>query len=239
MQLDLDNPVAVAYSKLALKSFEPVSDVFEIELVQCITPKTLLPELIDLTWKGKTPSEIASFHSTYRMIKRIQNGEHFWIMEHDAYLIPEHIDTFRKVLSKDHQFATCVVGMATECFTVSANVAKIYCENVERGRAFGNMSNLHRATDRWAKNCRNRQNNVYWPLNWKKDPLWVRRMGVACNATDAHSNPLGIELAPVAQLIDPTVGSSLPDRKDREKAKKNVDLSVIQPWMEIVDISKN
>lgn len=237
MQVDLDNPIAVAYSKLALESFERVSDVFEIEVVQCITPKTYLPELKDLKWKGKTPSEVASFHSTYRMLKRIAQGERFWIMEHDAYLIPEHEETFRKVLKKYKQMGTIVVGMATECFTVCPDVAKIYCENVERGRAYGNMSNLHRSTDRWAKNADNKRNNVYWPLDWKKSLDWVRRMGVACNASDAHRNPLGVELAPVAQLIDPTVGSSLPDRDDVEKAKKNIDLSVIQPWMEIVSIA--
>lgn len=239
MQIDLDNPVAVAYSVLALKSFEPVQDIFEIEVVQCVTPKTFLPELSDLIWKGKTPSEVASFHSTYRMLKRIAAGERFWIMEHDAYLIPEHIPTFRKIMTKYKQMGTCVIGMATECFTVNPKVAKIYCENVERGRAYGNMSNLHRSTDRWARNCGNTRNNVYWPLDWKKDASWVRRTGVATNATSAHHDPIGIELAPVAQLIDPTVGSSLPDRKDKEKAKKNVDLSKIQPWMEVVDISPN
>lgn len=237
MQLDFDNPIAVAYSKLALQSFEPVKDIFNIEVVQCITPQTYLPELSHLTWNKKTPSEVASFHSTYRMLKRIEQGEKLWIMEHDAYLIPEHEDTFRKVLGKYEELAVVVVGMATECFTASPDVARIYCENVERGRAYGNMSNLHKSTNRWASNCRNRRNCVYWPLDWKKSDEWVRRMGIACNVDNAHRNPIGIEKAPVAQLIDPKVGSSLPDRKDKQKAKKNVDLSVIQPWMEIVDIS--
>jgi len=237
MQIDLDNPIAVAYSELALRSFEPVKDIFNIEVVQCITPQTYLPSLSHLVWKHKTPSEIASFHSTYRMLKRIEHGEKLWIMEHDAYLIPENEATFRKVLGKYEQLAVAVVGMATECFTANAEVARIYCENVERGRAYGNMSNLHKSTNRWASNCRNRMNNVYWPLDWKKSSDWVRKMGIACNVDDARHDPLGIEDAPVAQLIDPLVGSSLPDRKDKQKAKKNIDLSKIQPWMEIVDIS--
>ena len=45
MQVDLNNPLAVKYMEYALKSFECVSDIFEIEVIQCITPDTFLPEL--------------------------------------------------------------------------------------------------------------------------------------------------------------------------------------------------
>ena len=85
MQVDLNNPLAVRYHERALESFQPVEDVFKIEVIQCITPDTLLEELSFISPKSRSPQEMGSFHSNYRMIKRISKGEVFWIMEHDAY----------------------------------------------------------------------------------------------------------------------------------------------------------
>ena len=45
MGVDLNNPLAVKYNELSLKSFECVSDVLNINVIQCITPDTLFPHL--------------------------------------------------------------------------------------------------------------------------------------------------------------------------------------------------
>ena len=42
MNVDLNNPLAVKYHQLSLKSFECVKDIFNINVLQCITPDTLL-----------------------------------------------------------------------------------------------------------------------------------------------------------------------------------------------------
>ena len=83
MNVDLNNPLAVKYHQLSLKSFECVKDIFNINVLQCITPDTLL----DISFsdkKKRSPQEEATICSQYRLIERISQGEKLFVMEHDA-----------------------------------------------------------------------------------------------------------------------------------------------------------
>lgn len=209
MGVDLDNPLAVRYHELSLKSFESVSDIFKINVIQCITPKTLLDLKLSAN-KGRSPQEEAHIHSTYRLMKRILNGERWWIMEHDAYLLPAHIDIFRRIMLKYKEMPMCNIGIALECYTVIPEIANMFCDHVENddsraGR--GPMGILHTVTDLYCKEHGNNRNNVYWPLKGMDN-----RTGISNNVSRAHVNPHVIVNSPVTQLIDESQGTTVTDR---------------------------
>lgn len=236
MQADLNNPLAVRYMEYALKSFDRVSDIFKIEVVQCITPDNFLPELMNTCyWPGKikrTLGELGSYHSNYRMMKRISSGERFWVMEHDAFLVPENENVFRKYMSKWMEMDVMLLGTATEIWTVKPHVAKVHCEIVESGTLKGTMSVMHTATDVACKNLKT--NRVYWPANRFRNANWINKTGIGRSASQAHHKPSGVENAPCTQLIDPKFGSSIAGRNMVKSkiggeilSKYNSDLHVI------------
>jgi len=57
MQVELNNPLAVKYHEVALKSFERVSDIFEINVIQCLTPDTLLDTITLDPKKPRSPQD--------------------------------------------------------------------------------------------------------------------------------------------------------------------------------------
>jgi hypothetical protein len=146
MQVDLNNPLAVRYMEYCLKSYEIVSDIITVEPIQCITPDTLLEELADIPNQDfRSPQEMASLHSNYRMVKRIAENkeDRFWILEHDAYLRPEHEDTFRMIMSKWWTMPTACLGMSNEFYTLKREVAQIYCDLVKKGTRRNALGMLH------------------------------------------------------------------------------------------------
>lgn len=216
MQVDLNDPLAVKYHKVALKSFERVSDIFRINVVQCITPDTLL----DLPFsedKRRSPQEKASLCSQYRMHKRMsQEGpmNRFFIMEHDAYLRPDQEETFRMIMSKWEQMITLNVGIAMECYTCKRQISKLFCEAVENDKTTkmtGPMGILHTVTDAWVKKNNLQVRAVYWPKIGKDN-----KTGVAYDVTRAHRKPQVVLEAPVTQLIDTSLGTTVTDRPDSQ-----------------------
>ena len=99
MICDYKNPTSVAYSKIALKTWEDVKNV-EVERFQCYTPDTLDTAPFDINWgkyssAGKykkdrheiTPTEKACLTSMFHWWKHIADtGEQVIILEHDAYV---------------------------------------------------------------------------------------------------------------------------------------------------------
>jgi len=214
MQADLNNPLAVRYVDYTLKSFEPVSDIFQIEVVQCITPDTLLPELKDIpNQEVRSPQELGSLHSNYRMMKRILEGERFWILEHDAFFRAEHEDVFRMIMSKWWTMPTACLGMSNEFYTCKPEVAKVYCDLVESGTRRNSLGVLHLATDLWARRSKHKANTIYWPCNWSKDDRWVNRTGVGSSCSEAYNDPAVILESPITQAVDLKYGSTVTDRK--------------------------
>lgn len=209
MQVDLNNPLAVKYHQVALKSFERVKDIFHINVVQCVTPDTLL-DLPFSDKKTRSPQEKASICSQYRMMKRISQGERLWIMEHDAYLIPENESVFRMIMSKYEQMLTCNIGIAMECYTAHPRVANLFCDYVENDpkiKSVGPMGILHDVTDKFAAKHRNKAGNVYWPKFGQDN-----KTGLHSNVSMAHRKPFKILEAPVTQLIDINHGTTVTDR---------------------------
>lgn len=217
MQVDLSSSLALKYNEVALKSFERVSDIFSIEVVQCIVPETLLPELSSVTERlreKRSPQEIASLQSNYRMAKRIAQGERFWIMEHDAYLRPEYEDKFRMIMSKWlTKDSTLMIGMANECWTTVPEIAKRYCTEVENGWSTGPMALLHRVTEIYCNEKKVAYNDTYWPANRYKNPEWCNKTGVDINVSSAYNKPRVVIDSPITQIMDENLGGTVTDRK--------------------------
>lgn len=220
MQIDLNNALALRYHEVALKSFERVSDIFEIEVVQCVLPTTLLPELKDIpnALTKRSPQELASLHSNYRMAKRISEGERFWVLEHDAYLRPQHEDVFRMIMSKWlTKDSTFQLGMANEFWTTVPAIAKMYCEQVRLGWDIGPMSLLHRVTDAYCRTKKHNHRDTYWPMNRFKNPEWRNKTGVDINVSIAYNRPSIVIDSPITQILDEKYGGTVRDRKRSNK----------------------
>lgn len=124
MLVDFNNPLSMKYSDYSLKSFECVSDVFEIERVQCYTPTTKPDHDWNLKKDHRRPAEQSLLLSIRELLQQIVDGERFIIMEHDAYLIPEREDIFRVLLEQAYNMALWCVGIATECWTIESKLAE-------------------------------------------------------------------------------------------------------------------
>lgn len=221
MQGDLRNPIVHKYMKYALNSWKCVSDLFEIEVVQCVKPHQDLNHPLEykdvqLGWKsfnpdkGRSPQEIASLLSQYRYMNQIAEGEDLFIMEHDAYLKPDGEQEFRRVMGKFKQLLVCNVGIAMECYTCRPEVAKIFCELVENDYDHsyrGPMTFLHVACDMYSKQTNNKGRNVWWPKSGQKNET-----GLSNNVSSAHRNPMLTIPSPVTQIMDKRFGSTVTDR---------------------------
>lgn len=229
MQVDLNNELAVRYMEVALKSFERVSDIFEIEVVQCITPETLLPELTSIDalnydkngklYRMRSPQEIGSMHSNYRMIKRLSQGERFWILEHDAFLRADGEDVFRTLMSKWQQFPAAGIGMAFEFYTMWPEVSQKWIDIFFNGADMGPMGIMHIAVDRWSNETKYNKQNVYWPCDRKVDTRWANMTGIGRSCQQAHRDPSKILHSPITQCIDIRYGGTVTDREITKNPK--------------------
>lgn len=220
IQANLKNPIVHKYLEHSLKSFEPVSDVFNINIIQCMLPGETLREedgskIIseeDLNpHKKRSPQEIASIISQYRLMRRIREGEKLFIMEHDAYLLPEGEDEFRKVMTKFDQLLVCNIGIAMECYTCHPEIADRFCKYVENDfnhKLKGPMSILHKSADDYAKKIKCATRSFWWPKKGMSNET-----GLSYNVTTAFEDPVLTIKAPVTQLIDINIGSTVTDRQ--------------------------
>jgi len=237
MQVDLNNELAVRYKDYALKSFEPVKDIFEIEVTQCVTPDNFLEELegekgvtqnlkTNKRLKARSPQEIGSLQSKYLLTKRLAAGEKFWIMEHDAYLRPQHENVFRMLMTKWQKFPCAGIGIANEFYTLWEDIAAIWIDLFLSGHPTGPMGITHAATNIWAEKTKYRGRDVYWPASRFIDPRWCNMTGLGQNCNIAHKDPQVIIHSPITQCIDYKYGGTVTDRPhqlvngkyDKEKA---------------------
>jgi len=238
MQVDLNNPLAVAYMKHALKSYEIVSDIFRVNVIQCVTPDTLLKELKDIPNQltNRSPQELASLHSNYRAAKRMAAGERFWTLEHDAYLRPEHEDVFRMIMSKWlTKKSTISLGMANEFWTTIPEIAELFCQEIEKGWFKGPMGLLHRVTDIYLKN-KPETRDTYWPANRFINKKWVNKTGVGINVSNAYSGPKVVLDSPICQVMDENRGRTVTDRPKTQKISHSKELNPDYKWI-ILDSS--
>lgn len=137
MICDLKNPISVAYSKIAMKTWEPVRGV-EVERWQCYTPDTIDDAPFRINWgryssAGKyskdkheiTPTEKACLTSMFHWWKHTADtGERVIILEHDAYVRdPESLSNWIKTM---HTFDLWNPGIAMECASLRPDFAQ-YC----------------------------------------------------------------------------------------------------------------
>ena len=145
MIADLNNPVSVQYTEIALESWKPVSEL-DIEVIQCYTPNTIKeleplynwrPLLHHLQYGGEsTPSERAGDITHWQFIKkRAESRERFFVMEHDAYLLDA--DEFKKQLdfTVKHGLDYANLGLFMSCYSFSRRCA-LYMNDLLLNRAF-------------------------------------------------------------------------------------------------------
>jgi hypothetical protein len=220
MNVDLNNPLAVKYMEVALRSWERVSDIFEVEVVQCITPDTLL-EGVNNNLERRSPQELAALHTHYRSAKRMASGERFWNMEHDAYLKPEGEEFFRMILSKwKGKKSSMQLGMANEFWTTIPEIAQMYCERIEKNYDRGPMQLLHTVTDVWRRKHGDDHLCTYWPANRFKNKDWTNKTGLNHDVSSAYNSPVKMWDSPVTQILDEKYGSTVTDR-EKQKKKDN------------------
>ena len=218
MSVDFDNSLAMAYCEVAVKSFESVKDIFEIELVQCVRPDTLLDELKDIPNQDhSSPMELAALHTHYKQIIRMKNGERFFHMEHDAYLRNE--ENFRMLMSKYEQMPVAQLGMSNEFYTMWPEVAKIYVDMILERPRKGPMGIFHDAGDMFSKQVKFKTNNFYWPANRRKKDLWINKTGLSNNITNAHKHPEKVIESPITQVCDKRFGGTCNDKVKYGKEK--------------------
>lgn len=221
VQVDLNNDLAKRYLEVSLRSFECVSDIFEIEVEQCVTPDTLLDELKDVplhTYARRSPMELAALHTHYRNAKRMSEGQKYWAMEHDAYLRNEEV--FRMLMSKWHTFPCAEIGTSNEFYTMCPEIGEKFCEMVRQAPERGPLSILRIVTDRWCKTTNHRRRTIYWPADRRHDPRWANVTGVDYTAHGAARHPEVMIHSPITQLADEKYGGTVNDRKHGIKLKR-------------------
>ena len=137
MICDLNNPISVAYSKIALDTWKDVKNV-EVERFQCYTPDTLDSAPFKINWgryssAGKykknrheiTPTEKSCLTSMFHWWKHIaETDERVIILEHDAYVTnPKKLMDLVDFIPQSDLWCP---GIAMECATLSPHFAK-YC----------------------------------------------------------------------------------------------------------------
>ena len=168
MICDLNNPISVAYSKIAMATWKDVKNV-EVERWQCYTPATIDDAPFKINWgryssAGKyskdkheiTPTEKACLTSMFHWWKHIADtDETVIILEHDAFVRdPKALSGWVKQLNT---FDLWNPGIAMECAALSPRFAK-YCMKkwLKVGDVVdaGPMAELFTAIEEWDKMCR-------------------------------------------------------------------------------------
>ena len=206
--VDFNNPISVEHSQHSINSFKPVRDVLTIIPVQCTTPSTLPTDKFYGDSKERTVYEQSCFCSHYHLVKRLSSGEHFFIMEHDAYLWPQDEDRFRALLLNYHTYSVYYLGIANEFYYLAQNMAKVYIEKFDQGKIFrGPMSHVRWVYDKFV---RDDNSKVLWPVSGQINKL------CSSNAITSAASGIGVVYrAPVTQHFKLSVGSTIIERKNK------------------------
>lgn len=139
--VDFNNPISVEYSQISQESFKPAIEtgyIEEIIPVQSVTPETLdqyehlydwRPSLMKLdndTDKNHSETEKAGMCSHWELMrKQGESEERFLILEHDTFLLPQHLDDFGYLLNYIKQKNVCYanIGLFMACYTFNTHCA--------------------------------------------------------------------------------------------------------------------
>lgn len=228
MICDYNNPVSVAYSKIAMATWKDVKNV-EVERWQCYTPATIDTAPFKINWgkyssAGKyirdkheiTPTEKACLTSMFHWWKHIADtGERVIILEHDAYVRdPKELSNLVKIMP---EFDLWNPGIAMECASLSPYFAK-YCMKkwlkIEEQVDAGPMAELWTAMEEWIKvvamygnKLENQicadlgvpaRNKIMWPTIFSNNTI-----GIGNFIMDVLKGKVDMRTAPVTQVYCP------------------------------------
>lgn len=128
MIVDFNNPTSMKYAEVCVKTWENVLDV---EMIQCITPETLPKEKHWSPYWNRSATEKAIICSFLGLLEKIAEGDDFFILEHDAYLFPYEIRTFKDHIETRHNYYYLNPGKACECQWFSQKAARDFIDDME------------------------------------------------------------------------------------------------------------
>ena len=228
MICDYRNPISVAYSKIALKTWEPVKNV-KVERFQCYTPDTINDAPFKINWgkyssAGKyrkvrheiTPTEKACLTSMFHWWKHIADtGERVIILEHDAYVT--NPIKMEQLVEDIEEKDIWIPGMAMECCSLSPRFAK-YCMKkwmtvIEMIDA-GPMAELWTALEEWDVVLRRKDDKlekeilIEMGVEKRRRVLWPTlhsqlMLGMGNNLKMVLKGNVGLQKAPVTQCYYP------------------------------------
>lgn len=125
---DNKNPVSIAYSEYAKRTWEAAADLFEIETVQCITPDSPVYEERKHLFnpvKKRSPGEICIYLTYFSLWeKAIADGTDLWTLEHDACFKKPTWHWFEKHTRNIEEYNVMLPGGAVEMVYMSAEFLK-------------------------------------------------------------------------------------------------------------------
>jgi len=180
MICDFDNPISMAYSEVAIKSWEAIKNV-EVERWQCYTPLTLEEDPFNLPWGGYSSAskyqdvkhkisstEKACFTSMFHWWKHMADtGEQVIVLEHDAFV--RHPAKLNNMIDNWKDWDVWCPGIAAECITMSQPFAKFLMREWEEFRKTidaGPMAEIHTAMVKFSRSVVNPNKPIssfLWP----------------------------------------------------------------------------
>lgn len=128
MLVDFDNPLSMEYSEISLRSFEPLDDILDIELVQCFKPDTLpdnwarMGHWRSFQYLNNNGIVAEAIFSSHLNLLRSQEDERIIVMEHDAYIYPDRVDILRELLNDIDSYDIWMPGACMEFYSLSTHM---------------------------------------------------------------------------------------------------------------------
>jgi hypothetical protein len=185
MIADLNNPVSVRYTEIALESWSK-QDILDIEVIQCYTPDTIADLEPLYNWqpllhgmqmgKMSSPSERAGDISHWQLIKkRAESDARFYVMEHDSYLLDA--DEFKRQydFTMRHGLVYANSGLFMSCYTLSKSAA-VYMNDLLLNRKFPLNGGPYGCIERLVKTyLSDYHERTYWEIkDWGNEPYeWM------------------------------------------------------------------
>lgn len=240
MFMDFNNPISCAYSEYALKSWEPVKHLIEIEPVQCVTPNT---EYFDKhkhlfhPAKKRSPSEIAILLTYKKLWEQRLSGEDFITLEHDAYLYPERITFLERILDIWDELKVIVPGGAIEFMYLHPRVIKralkFIHEDHKHPKYRGPMGLISEATFNVCKDL-----NVVWPVSTKQHRFCqlnaVAREASHCARSGSYQYVSLYFPSICAQAWCSDIGNTKEDNKDWYLVEDPVRWDLLNRYMHVI-----
>lgn len=233
MIADLNNPVSVRYTEIALESWSK-QDILDIEVIQCYTPDTIADLEPLYNWKPllhgmqkgqmRTKSVKAGDISHWQLIKkRAESDARFYVMEHDSYLLDA--DEFKRQFdfTVKHGLSYANHGLFMSCYSLSKSAAA-YMHDLLVNRAFPLNGGAYGCVERLVKTYltnRHKDNNRPTWLCHHRYPPHVNVGRTALELSETYNN--GAETSPFRLASTQVISKSLGITQEHAGIEKN-------PW---------